>query len=45
MSKVLLIGSKGWIGTKVYNLLINRKDIEQVYTSSVRGDNINAIQD
>lgn len=45
MSKVLLIGSKGWIGTKVYNLLINRKDIEQVYTSSVRGDNINGIQD
>lgn len=44
MATILLIGSKGWIGSKVYNLLLERKDVEKILISSIRADDINAIQ-
>jgi len=44
MKKVLLIGSKGWIGSQLLCILHERSDVEKVFESQVRADNINDIK-
>jgi len=40
MSKVLLLGSKGWIGNQLLEILKNRPDVESVLESQVRADDL-----
>ena len=43
MAVILLVGSKGWIGGQLLPILRARKDVESVYESTVRTDNVYAI--
>jgi dTDP-4-dehydrorhamnose reductase len=40
MAKVLLLGSKGWIGKQLIPMIVYRNDVEILYHSDVRADNI-----